>query len=280
MCYTPGWRLSTVKTIAVANQKGGVGKTVTVQNLAVALSRAGKNVLAVDLDPQANLSMNAAINLHGQQLSTYDVLVNDRPISQVIQRSEQGYDVAPSLPILVRAEGEMKGRPGWVRRLRTALNPIQDRYDYCLVDTPPTIVFLTVNALIAANSGVIIPFFPSPNAIAGMQLVLARMEELRGENEELRVIACVPNRMERWRVERNVLEQVMAQYAHLPFTPPVPRHADFVKAELYRLSIFDLAPAGEVAQSYVGLAERILALEDDELTTIGSRQEARAGTWQ
>src|SRR5579859_5036326 len=130
----------------------------------------------------------------------------------------------------------MKGKPGWVRRLRISLEPVRERYDYCLVDTPPTIVFLTVNALVAADAGVIIPFFPSPNALAGMQLVLARMEELRGENEALQVIACVPNRLERWRVERNVLDQVMQQYAHLPFAAPVPKHADFVKAELYRLS--------------------------------------------
>lgn len=269
-----------MRTIAIANQKGGVGKTVTVQNLAVALSRHGRRVLAVDLDPQANLSMNAGIDLQRQQLSTFDVLVNERPITTIIQKSEQGFDVAPSLPILVRAEGEMKGKPGWVRRLRTSLEPIRESYDFCLVDTPPTIVFLTVNALVAANAGVIIPFFPSPNAVAGMQLVLARMEELRAENEALTVIACVPNRLERWRVERSVLDLVMQQYAHLPFTAPVPKHADFVKAELYRLSIFDLAAGGEAAQSYRQLAERVLALEDGTINVTGSKQTEKVPAWQ
>ncbi|MGI8846871.1 MAG: ParA family protein [Candidatus Dormibacteria bacterium] len=270
-----------MKSIAIANQKGGVGKTVTVQNLAAALGRLGKRVLVVDLDPQANVSMNAGVDLHAQHLSTYDVLVNDRPITDIIRHSDQGYDVAPSKPVLVRAEGEMKGKPGWVRKLRTSLEPVQDSYDYCLFDTPPTIVFLTVNALVAANHGVIIPFFPAPNAVSGMQLVLARMEELRPENELLRVIACVPNRIEKWRVEWNVLEQVTQQYAHLTFATPVPKHADFVKAELYRLSIFDLAPNGEVARGYFDLAQRVMALDDASTTNvIGQRQNTRVASWQ
>ena len=154
-----------MKSIAIANQKGGVGKTITVQNLAAALSRTGKRVLVVDLDPQANLSMNAGLDLHTQRLSTFDVLVNNCPITTIIRHSDQGYDVAPSKPILARAEGEMKGKPGWVRQLRTSLNAVENVYDYCLFDTPPTIVFLTVNALVASNDGVIIPFLPAPNAV-------------------------------------------------------------------------------------------------------------------
>jgi chromosome partitioning protein len=269
-----------MKSIAVANQKGGVGKTVTVQNLAAALGRMGKRVLVVDLDPQANLSMNAGIDLHAQPLSTFDVLVNDRPLTEIIRRSEQGYDVAPSKPVLVRAEGEMKGKPGWVRRLRTSLHAVEHVYDYCLFDTPPTIVFLTVNALVAADHGVVIPFFPAPNAVAGMQLVLARMEELRPENEHLRVLACVPNRIEKWRVEWNVLEQVQRQFSQLPFVTPVPKHADFVKAELYRVSIFDLAPTGEVAARFTELAQRVVDADVPQLTVIGQRQDMRIPAWQ
>ena len=278
LSYVSGGRY--VKSIAIANQKGGVGKTVTVQNLAAALSRMGKRVLVVDLDPQANLSMNAGLDLHAQPLSTFDVLVNDRPITAIIRHSEQGYDVAPAKPILVRAEGEMKGKPGWVRRLRASLEPVENLYDYCLFDTPPTIVFLTVNALVAADAGVIIPFQPSPNAVAGMQLVLARMEELRPENTQLRVIACVPNRLQKWRVELDILEQVTTQYSHLPFVAPVPKHADFVKAELYRLSIFDLAPAGQVAQRYTQLAQRVINASVASIDLVGEHQRPGVAAWQ
>jgi chromosome partitioning protein len=269
-----------VKTIAVANQKGGVGKTVTVQNLAVALSLLDKRVLVVDVDPQANLSMNSGIDLHSQKLSTFDVLVNNRGIAEIIRLSEQGYDIAPSKPILVRAEGEMKGKPGWVRRLRTALEPVANNYDYCLIDTPPTIVFLAVNALVASNAGIIIPFFPAPNAIAGMQLVLARMEELRPENQTLRPIACVPNRMERWRVESKVLEQVKREYPALPITAPIPKHADFVKAELYRLSVFDLAPRGPVAKSFSALAQTVVDAAEPLAEIVGKRHDLeRVASW-
>jgi chromosome partitioning protein len=269
-----------LKTIAVANQKGGVGKTVTVQNLAVALSLLDKRVLVVDVDPQANLSMNSGIDLHSQRLSTFDVLVNNRGIAEIIRLSEQGYDIAPSKPILVRAEGEMKGKPGWVRRLRNALAPVEDDYDYCIIDTPPTIVFLAVNALVAANAGIIIPFFPAPNAIAGMQLVLARMEELRPENQTLRAIACVPNRIERWRVEWKVLEQVKREYPTLPITAPIPKHADFVKAELYRLSVFDLAPRGTVARSFASLAQLVVDADAPMAEIVGKRQDLeRVASW-
>ena len=269
-----------LRTIAIANQKGGVGKTVTVQNLAVALALLDQRVLVVDVDPQANLSLNSGIDLHSQKLSTFDVLVNNRGIAEVIRLSDQGYDIAPSKPILARAEGEMKGKPGWVRRLRTALAPIDAHYDYCLIDTPPTIVFLAVNALVASNAGVIIPFLPAPNAIAGMQLVMARMDELRPENDTLRVVACVPNRLERWRVEWKLLEQVKREYPALPFTEPIPKHADFVKAELYRVSVFDLAPRGAVAKAFLGLAQRLIGAEDRVAEIVGRKQDfEKVASW-
>ena len=248
-----------MRTIALANQKGGVGKTATAQNLAAALSRQGHRVLAVDLDPQANLSMNAAIDLRSMRTSMYDVLVNDRPLVEVIHTSTQGFDVAVSTPVLVRAEAEMRNALGWVHRLTNILRQADDRYDICLIDTPPTIVALTVTALCAADAGVIVPFTGSPNAVAGLQLVAARVEELRAEVPHLRLLMALPNRLSMWKVEWRVLNRVAAQYPELHIADPIPRHADFVKAELAARSILDLAPNGRIARQFLRLADEVHA---------------------
>lgn len=266
-----------MKSITVANQKGGVGKTVTVQNLPAALVELGHRVLVVDLDPQSNRSMNAGLDLDRSTPSMLEVLVNERPIREVIQSSEQGFDVAPSRPVLVRAEADLKTNPGWVRRLRTSLSDVAGDYDFGIIDTPPTIVSLTVTGLVAADAGVVVPFTPSPNAIAGLELVMARMEELRGENPELRVIAAIPNRVERWRIESAILDRLRERFPALPFVEPIPKHADVVKAELYRVSLLELAPNGVVARRFRALARFILEQLDMPGGAGSARAEAVAG---
>ncbi len=246
--------------IAVVNQKGGVAKTTTVRNLGVALAHEGQRVLLVDLDPQANLTTSAGIDVRQLHGSTYNVLVQKQAISSIIQRSREGLDVAPADEVLMRAEMEMgEQQLGWVRELKRALDPIRGNYDVILIDTPPIRGFLTVNALVAADHGVIVPFVPERDSIRGMQLLLGRIDELLAANDGLRPIACVPSMVDKnWRTHAENLEQLTQRLPHLPFTEPVFRHADFPRASALCMSIFEFAPKSQGARVYRELAHHVL----------------------
>src|SRR5919198_2015198 len=142
------------RVIAFANQKGGVAKTTSTLNLAVALAEQGHSVLAVDLDPQGNLTMSQGLNPDVIERSMYDVLVHRLPIEQVLHKGE--VDLAVSSIDLAGAELALSSMIGRERALEKALAPVKDNYDYVLVDTPPSLGLLTVNALVASN-GVIVP---------------------------------------------------------------------------------------------------------------------------
>jgi chromosome partitioning protein len=249
-----------MRTIAVVNQKGGVAKTTTVRNLAVALAQEGQRILMVDLDPQANLTTSAGIDVRNLRGSTYSVLVQKKPVTEVIQRTREGLDVVPADEVLMRAEMEMGDKQlGWVRELRKALDPVRANYDMCLIDTPPIRGFLTVNALVAADHGVIIPFVPERDAIRGMQLLLGRVAELLPANPGLRPIACVPAMMDKnWRTHADNLRELTTRMAHLPFTEPIFRHADFPKASALCMSIFEFSPRSQGAAAYRELAHTVL----------------------
>jgi chromosome partitioning protein len=249
-----------VRCLAVTNQKGGVAKTTSVRNLAVALVQLGQRVLVVDLDPQANLTTGSGIDLHTLRHSVYDVLVNKRPIVEAISQTREGYDIAVSDEALMRAEMEMGDKHlGWVRELKKALDPVRGTYDFCLFDTPPIRGFLTVNALVAADHGVIIPCAPERDAIMGMQLLLARMDELLPANPTLQVVAVVPCMVDRhWRVHVDTLEELRRRFPTLFFADPIMRHADFPKASQLRMSMLEYAPNSGGAKSYRALAALVL----------------------
>jgi chromosome partitioning protein len=266
-----------MKAIAVTNQKGGVAKTTTALNLAVALTRMGHRVLVVDLDPQANLTTQSGFDLRAKRLSVYDVLVNKRPVADIIEEGNQGFWVAPSDEVLMRAEMERGNTDlGWVGELRRALEPVRARFDYCFFDTPPVRGYLTVNALVAADHGVIVPFTPELDALMGMQLLLARMDELRPQNSGLRPLACVPVMVDRrWRVHRDILEEIAERLPDLPMTPPIPRGADFPRARSLGQNIFDFAPKSVGAKLYSELARLVVGEAESELVGTGAKAAVR-----
>lgn len=258
-----------MRSIAVVNQKGGVAKTTTVRNLAVALTHEGQRVLMVDLDPQANLTTSAGVDLRDLRGSTYNVLVQKKPMADIIVRTREGLDVAPADEVLMRAEMEMGDKQlGWVRELRKALDPLRGNYDVCLIDTPPIRGFLTVNALVAAEHGVIIPFVPERDSIRGMQLLLGRVAELLPANTGLRPIACVPAMMDKnWRTHADNLAELAKRMPELPFTEPIYRHADFPKSSSLCMSIFEFAPNSQGATAYRNLAHRVLSIAQPSVAT-------------
>src|SRR5213596_533502 len=150
----PEIRPATARTIAFANQKGGVAKTTTTLNLGVALAEQGKKVLAIDLDPQGNLTMSQGWNPDEIDRSMFDVLVHKLPISEIVRRNE--IDVAVASIDLAGAELALASMIGRERALEKALMPVRENYDYVLIDTPPSLGLLTINALVAAD-GVIVP---------------------------------------------------------------------------------------------------------------------------
>jgi chromosome partitioning protein len=248
-----------VRTITVTNQKGGIGKTTTAHNLAVALSRTGMRVLALDADPQANFTRRAGVTVNRGEPSMLEVFTDKLPIADIIRTTEQGFDIAPCTARLLTVDTNAPDSHNSVRHLRRALQAVAPRYDYCLIDTAPcmSLRFLIVSALLAADSGVIIPFTPNTDAIIGVRTLLGEIEQFRAENATLEAVAVVPVRVRDMKIQENMLEALTAALPGYRVADPVVQHGDFDKAEAYATSVFHIAPRGPGAQSYAALAELV-----------------------
>src|ERR1041384_4058558 len=181
------------KIIALAQQKGGVGKTTTVINLGSALAQRGKKVLLVDLDPQGALSAGLGLNPLSLEKTIYNVLRNQSvSIAEVITQSKTGCNLVPSNIDLAAAEVELVSEPGREHFLREALSPVINRYDYILIDCQPSLGLLTLNAL-SASSGVIIPVQTQYFALRGMDLLFQTIEKVQARlNPRLKIVGILP----------------------------------------------------------------------------------------
>ena len=245
------------KVIAFANQKGGVAKTTTTLNLGVALRELGHRVLLVDLDPQGNLTMSQGMNPDAIERSMFDVLVHRVPISDVIQRVE--VDVAVSSIDLAGAELALSALIGRERALDKALVEVRDQYDFILLDTPPSLGLLTINAFVAAD-GVIVPVqceYLSLRGLVQLENTLAMVRE--NLNPRVRVEGIVPTMYDgRTLHAREAIEILEEHFGDLVYETRIRKTIRYAEAPVKGSSVLRYEPSGPAAQAYRDLAKEVL----------------------
>jgi chromosome partitioning protein len=248
------------RVYALANQKGGVGKTTTAVNLAAYLAQAGKRVLLIDVDPQANATSSLGVDKGALARSMYDVLIGAEPLSTLIMLTNTpGLDLAPSAPHLAGAEVELVNVAGREHRLRRALEAVQQRYDFILVDTPPSLGMLTLNAL-TASDGVIIPVQCEYLPLEGLSQLLHTIGLVRETlNPRLEIRGVVMTLYDaRTNLGREVIEEVRKHFPTIMFRSIIPRNVRLSEAPSYGESIATYAPQSSGGLAYASLAEELL----------------------
>jgi len=245
------------KVIAFANQKGGVAKTTTTLNLGVALKELGHRVLVVDLDPQGNLTMSQGMNPDAIERSMFDVLVHRVPISDVIQTVE--VDIAVASIDLAGAELALSALIGRERALEKALVEVREKYDFVLLDTPPSLGLLTINAFVAAQ-GVIVPVqceYLSLRGLVQLENTLAMVRE--NLNPNVRVEGIVPTMYDgRTLHAREAIEILEEHFGDLVYETRIRKTVRYAEAPVKGSSVLRYDPTGPAAQAYRDLAKEVL----------------------
>jgi chromosome partitioning protein len=247
----------TAEVIVFANQKGGVAKTTTTLNLAVAFAESGYRVLCIDLDPQGNLTMSQGIDPDKVEKSVYDVLVHDLPISEVIAQRE--IDIAVSSIDLAGAEIAMSAKIGRERSLEKALKEVKGNYDFVCIDTPPSLGLLTVNALTAADK-VIVPVqceYLSMRGLVQLQNTLKMIQE--NLNPNVKIEGILPTMLDSRTIHaKEAVEILEENFGELVFKSRIRKAIKFAEAPVRGASVLKYDPQGNAADYYRALAKEVL----------------------
>jgi chromosome partitioning protein len=245
------------QVIAFANQKGGVAKTTTTLNLGVAFKEEGFEVLLVDLDPQGNLTMSQGMDPDQVERSMYDVLVHSMPVEEIIHRAE--VDVAVSSIDLAGAEMALSSMIGRERALQKALLPVRNRYDYILIDTPPSLGLLTINAL-TASDGVIVPVQCEYLSLRGLVQLETTLSMIRENlNPVVEIKGILPTMYDsRTLHSREAVEMLKENFGDLVFETRIKKTVRYAEAPVEGSSVLKYDSSGPAAKAYRDLAKEVL----------------------
>jgi chromosome partitioning protein len=272
-----GWSAGMMRVIAVVNQKGGVGKTTTSVNVAAALAQAGERVLLVDLDPQGNATMGSGVDKSKTPRTIYHVLLGLAEAASVCLRSERGgFDLLPSNRELAGAEIELVGLADREGRLKAALDTLGERYAFVVVDCPPSLSLLTVNALTAAQQ-VIIPMQCEYYALEGLSDLVGTIKRVRAHlNPSLEIAGLLRTMYDpRSTLTQQVSQQLESHFGDKVYRTLVPRNIRLAEAPSYGIPAVVWDPSSKGAQAYAAFAQEILSRErgrnEAEIHSVGEQ---------
>jgi chromosome partitioning protein len=262
MCYV--LRDFMGKIIAIVNQKGGVGKTTTAVNLAAYLADLGKQVLLVDIDPQANATSGIGIDHKNLEHGIYEALIGKKPVYEIVKHTLQGgYRVAPATISLAGAGIEMVGLEDREFRLARVLEHIKNEYDYIIIDGPPSLGLLTINSLVAADE-ILIPIQSEYYALEGVGQLLDTIGLVQSNlKPELGILGAVITMFDRRnRLSGSVMNELYQYFPKRVFRSVIPRSVRLAEAPSYGRSILQYDPKSKGAKAYERLAREILDIDN------------------